>query len=88
MTGRQGGIGQTYSKSVGQVLYEQDTLEFNEEEIYQLLHVLQNALDGILGDCVVLARAGGAGQATGQDGSPSDFNDRGSCIISVLEQHF
>jgi hypothetical protein len=69
--------GLTHRKCVGQILDKEDALELDEEEVHELLHVLQKALDGISGNSVVLARPGGACDTAGEESSAGDFKDCG-----------
>jgi hypothetical protein len=51
----------TYQKSGPDVLSKEDALELDDEKVEQLLHVIEEALKGFLGNSEVLARADASG---------------------------
>ena len=67
----------TYRDGVGKVLDKKNALELDQEEIDQLLHVLQHALDGVLGNGVVFTRTGVGGDSAGEDGASGDLHGSG-----------
>lgn len=63
----------THGKGVDNVLDEQNALELDESKVEQLLEILQDRLNGLLGDGVVLAGAKRAGEAIGQGNLAADL---------------
>jgi hypothetical protein len=64
---------------VEDVLSEQDTLELDQEEVHKLLKVLEDSLDGLLGDSVVTAGAESTGDSPLEDNLASNLDGGGHC---------
>lgn len=56
------------------ILSKQDALEFDQEEVHKLLKVLENSLNGLLGDSVVTAGAESTGDSPLENNMASNFN--------------
>lgn len=69
-----------YRNRVDDVLREEDTLELNQEEVQELLHILQHSLDGILRDGVIFTRTERAREALGHNGLSGNFEGSSDCI--------
>lgn len=72
---------ETYADGDVDILREDDALEFDYEEVDQLLEVLQEALKGLLGDGEVAARSNLAGEALAHDSLTCDLSKSGSFLI-------
>lgn len=68
------------------ILSEQDALEFDQEEVHKLLKVLENSLNGLLGDSVVTAGTESTGDSPLEDNMTSNF-DGGSHYTQLLTGH-
>lgn len=68
------------------ILSEQDALELDQEEVHKLLKVLEESLNGLLGDSVVAARAESTGDSSLEDDMASNLDGGGHCT-QLLTNH-
>ena len=75
---------QAYGNSVDNVFGEENTLEFDQEEVEKLLDIFQRGFEGFSGDGEVFARAKGASKALREDYSARDFGGKRNYISVSL----
>lgn len=68
------------------ILSKQDALELNQEEVHELLKILEDSLNGLLGDSVVTARAESTGDSPLEDNMASNL-DGGGHYTQLLANH-
>jgi hypothetical protein len=76
-----GGRESAHSNCVQNIFGEQDSLEFNQEEVHQLTDVLQDPFEGLLRHGIVSSGTEGAGQTLRENKSSSDFKSGGHFSI-------
>lgn len=68
------------------ILSEQNALEFDQEEVHKLLKVLENSLNGLLGDSVVTAGAESTGDSPLENNMAGNFDGSSHCT-QLLTDH-
>lgn len=69
----------THGNCGGRVLGEQDALEFDDEEVDELLSIIESRLKSLLRNLVVLTRAESGSDALSHDEFASDFSKSSHC---------
>lgn len=61
---------------------EENALEFNQEEVEELLEILQSRLESLPGDGEVFAGTEGTCKTVGEEHFAGDLSNGGNCVVS------